>query len=696
MISKLRKPILLLFFIISGSVVYSQNKVLVFASYEDTYYSEYIVMIRALEASGYQVDVRSSGADSVSIYMLPEGTDIAQTAGTLSGGSYTQFTNQFEDLFGKNWDSEDDPTPEYAIINGSILDVANMDDYAALVIIGGTGAIDYRVDGTYQSQGQGSRVVSSGVIQQTAEKLNELALQALMGGKPVMAQCHGASLPAFWRIPDTEGTGVEELGISLIKGGIATGFPEAETPTGLAELGVNHRENDRVTVTSPNSALGDNGSGDFKIATTRDWYPQTVAHAARTLINILESYPSSGDTQEEVKTLILHGGEVDINNCSASNRNNDVPCNYGLGENLPADFTDLEALLIENSDTDTYSITVDNLNIANGSAPQNENEWNDLFETYDALIWYKHWSTGVTEALQNAMVTFADNGGGVIALHHGLYNDNDGPRNKDILVEELFGVQSSQSGWSGNLTNYNMLSTGYGHFISTYGIEYNTSSETPSQWFGNQLTGFANASYSYYQSFLIFDEIYNNMSFEEEIVFGNGVNEITPLFSNDQDPGEQVHTNGFAKLFDGSEDGSIGRVVFFQAGERRENYSSSMPYGQLVRNAVVWSANKTAESNPVSIEEEITARPEEFRINSFYPNPFNPSGIIQFQLSQSGNVEISVYDILGRKVLDVFNGPMSSSIQSMAINGSKLTSGVYIVAVKQGNIRQAVKITLIK
>lgn len=696
MIPKLRKLILVTYIIGLGSLAYGQEKVLVFASCEDTYYSEYIVMIRALEVSGYQVDVVSSGSDSVSIYMLPSGTDIQETAGTLPGGSYSQFTSQFADLFGGSWDSEDDPTPEYATINGSILDVVNMDEYAALVVVGGTGALDYRVDGDYQSQGVDSREISTNIIQQSAEKLNILALEALSDGKPVLAQCHGASIPAFWRIPNTESDGVETLGISLIKGGIATGFPELETEPALTELGVTHRTNDRVTITTPNSAFDDNGNGDFKIITTRDWYPQSVAHAARTLINILESYPRAQDIGEEVKTLILHGGEVDVENCSASNRNNDVPCNYGVGDNLPADFTDLEMLLEADSDADNYTIIVENLDIINGSIPASESEWNNLFDMYDAVVWYKHWSTGVTENLQNALVTFADDGGGVVALHHGLYNDIDGPRNKDILVSELFEVQSSQSGWSGNLANYNILSTGYGHFISTYGIEYETSSETPSQWFGTPLRGFSNASYSYYQSFEIFDEIYNNMSFEPGADFGNGLNEITPLFSNNQNPGEQVHTNGFVKLFDGAEDGSVGRVVFFQAGERKENYNSEMPYGQLVRNAVVWSANQKAESNPVSNEETVLFSPDEFRIKSFYPNPFNPSGVVEFNLGSTGYVEILVYDILGRKVQDVFNGAMNSGHQSISIDGKDLSSGVYIVSIKQDNQRKTVKITLIK
>jgi hypothetical protein len=186
------------------------------------------------------------------------------------------------------------------------------------------------------------------------------------------------------------------------------------------------------------------------------------------------------------------------------------------------------------------------------------------------------------------------------------------------------------------------------------------------------------------------------MSFETGTIFGNGVNEITPLFSNDQEPSAQGHTNSFAKKYSSEDDGSVGRIVFFQAGERRENYLSTMPYGQLVRNAVIWSANKQADLEPVSIQDEVLETPEEFRINSFYPNPFNPSGVITFQLVNSGFVEISIFDSIGRKVKEVHKGNLKSGLQNILIDGSTLASGMYIVSVKQSNQRKAIKITLIK
>lgn len=569
------------------------NVILMFVSHLQTYYSEYIVMKKALEVSGYTVEVRSSANVPASLYMLPVQTTISATAATLPGGSHLQFTQQFLNLFGTSWDESLDSYPATIPVGGRIQDVADMGAYRALIVVGGLGALAYRVDGSYQTQG----AVSAADVEAAALKLNSLALNALSTGKPVMAQCHSASLPVFWRIPGTTGAGVETLGYSLLKGQPATGFPEPETLTTLQPFGVvyratNNNDGDRITIASPHESFNDNGHGDYKILTTRDWYPQTVAHAARTLLNILETYPTKQQATTARTVLILHGGTLNSSNCSSANRTNDIPCNYGNGAaDLPADYTDLQSLLAD-SPNDDYILTVTQSNISAAGFPASQQDILNYLDDYDVVIFYKHWSTGVTNAMLNAIVTYTDNGGGLLALHHGLYNDLDGAQNKDILVNQLFGAESAP--WTslddGTRLTYRFFSTNYGHFISTNCINLtpgNLSLPAPAPWAVTSLNAKANASFSYYQNFQLYDELYDNMVFKPGVVFGRGVNEITPLFSNDQNPSAQAHVAGFVKTF--NQTGSdVGRVAYLQPGERKENYAQSSIYGQVIRNAIVW------------------------------------------------------------------------------------------------------------
>ena len=569
-----------------GEEVELGNKnILMFVSHEDTYHSEYIVMRKALEAAGYTVDIRSSNAQPAEIY-----TQNSINGPNDQGAVYSDFQAQFEDAFGSTWQSDWNTVPDYIDVNGSIQNVENMMPYDALVVVGGTGAQAYRVDGSYASQGNGERLVSASEVEAAALKLNELAVEALMAGKPVMAQCHGASLAPYWRVPET--TGTDGLGTSILEGQYATGFPEDATGTALASLNVEYRGSnaDRVTVSSPHSSLGDGGAGSGKIITTRDWYSHTVAYAARTLLNVIETYPAAAELSNNISVLIIHGGAVNTSDCSVSNQTtNDVPCNYGTGsEFLPADYTDLVSLYQGNSANDTYNITVDDLDILGGGAlPYDGSSVTSIenyLSNYDVVVFYKHWASNITANLQNAIVNYADDGGGVLSIHHGLYNSG-----KSILVNDLFEAESSSSGWSANLTEYNLVMTNYGHFVSTYGVALANPVETPSNW-SSLPEGAANMSYSYYPNIEIEDEIYNNMTYTANASFGRGINEITPLFSDNVSSSQYHHASGYVKLFDGSMDGSVGKVAFFEPGERPENYEIDSPYGQILRNAVVWLA----------------------------------------------------------------------------------------------------------
>ncbi len=565
-----------------------QGNVLFFVAQADAYYSEFIVAKAALEAAGYMVDVRTATPNPAGMYMLPLGTDIAATANTLPGSSYAVFQQQFQSSFGATWNAALNATPATVPVNGPVQDVPDMKNYSALVIAGGTGINEYRIDGSYN--GHGTATASD--VQAAAEKLNALALNALANGKPVLAQCHGASLPVFWRIPGTVGTGAESLGFSLLKNNQAAGYPEPQTAAALAGLFVQFKPEDRVTVSSPHVSFNDDENGEYKIISSRDWYPQTVAHATRTLLNIIETYPVKNDATRSISVLVLHGGANNPGNCSFLNRSNDIPCNYGAGGNLPADYTHLQNLLLANSPKDEYNFTINQLNLT-GALPYNDNVQASILsylKSYDVVLFYKHWSTGVSSNLQNALVAYADQGGGVLALHHGLYNDIDGALNKNILASQLFGAESAMATWSANLTNYSLFSTNYGHFVSTFGLDLPAAQQAPGNWFSNQPLQPSNLSYSTYPNFPVYDEIYNNMSFVAGQTFGRGVNNINPLFSNDLTPAGQCHTSGFVKLFNSSGDHSVGRVCYMQVGERTESINISHRYGQVVRNAVAWAA----------------------------------------------------------------------------------------------------------
>lgn len=580
----------------------SPGKILLFVSYEDAYYSEYKVTLEALQAAGYQVEVASAASGAASAYSLSG--DIVQTANSLPGSSYAQFLQQFEAYFGRPWSAQWNATVAEIPITLRIQDVHDMSEYAALVSAGGSGVVAYRRDGTYAAQGVGARQISAGTVQSAAEKLNELALDALSRGKPILFQCHGASLAVFFRIPGTSGPGAEASGYSLLKGQRAAGYPAendgGETAADYAALDVTYRT-DRAVASSPHSSFVHNRRAQNKIITLRDWHPQSIAYAVRILLNVLQTYPAATQLESSRAVLALHGGELTFP-CDPSTRSNDVPCNHGgAPDDLPADITHLRSLLQSDSPLfrDDYEFEVTDVNLMPGHAPAPFNSSDasailSYLEQFSAIVFFKHWSTGVTTPLQQALIAYADRGGGVVAIHHGLYNEPEAGFSKDLMIAQLFQAESSNINFGLSLQGYNLHATNYGHFIATYGIEYSPpAASQPGVWgaWDSISAGAASGlSLNSYQNLSIADELYANIAFRPGVQFGRDLNQITPIFSNDAQAGAAAHVSGFVRRFDASGDGSVGRLAYLQPGERRINYAAGQPYAQVIRNAVAWAS----------------------------------------------------------------------------------------------------------
>lgn len=97
----------------------------------------------------------------------------------------------------------------------------------------------------------------------------------------------------------------------------------------------------------------------------------------------------------------------------------------------------------------------------------------------------------------------------------------------------------------------------------------------------------------------------------------------------------------------------------------------------------------------VNTEEEIDL-PTETRLRSAFPNPFNPQTLITFDLREAGFVNLELYDMLGRKVSQLQRGRLSAGTHQVAVDASKLSSGVYIAILRSGAVVSSLKLTLIK
>ncbi|MBE2216866.1 MAG: T9SS type A sorting domain-containing protein [Ignavibacteria bacterium] len=100
--------------------------------------------------------------------------------------------------------------------------------------------------------------------------------------------------------------------------------------------------------------------------------------------------------------------------------------------------------------------------------------------------------------------------------------------------------------------------------------------------------------------------------------------------------------------------------------------------------------------SPVAINDPSSLLPSEYRLSQNYPNPFNPTTSITFDMPASGNVELKIYDILGKEIAVLVNGEMNPGTHVVPFDASSLASGVYIYKLTSGSFSDSKKMVLIK
>lgn len=99
---------------------------------------------------------------------------------------------------------------------------------------------------------------------------------------------------------------------------------------------------------------------------------------------------------------------------------------------------------------------------------------------------------------------------------------------------------------------------------------------------------------------------------------------------------------------------------------------------------------------PSSVKDENTTNPIQFRLHQNYPNPFNSSTIISFELPKSTHVDLKIYDLLGRKIVELTNKSYPAGFHHLIWNANHLSSGTYICRLRSPEITGSIMINLTK
>ena len=88
--------------------------------------------------------------------------------------------------------------------------------------------------------------------------------------------------------------------------------------------------------------------------------------------------------------------------------------------------------------------------------------------------------------------------------------------------------------------------------------------------------------------------------------------------------------------------------------------------------------------------------PTEYSLLQNFPNPFNPTTKINYNIKKSGKVNLTVYDLLGRKVVVLVNKFQDAASYSVKFNSKNLSSGMYFYVLKTDEFTATRKMILLK
>jgi hypothetical protein len=134
----------------------------------------------------------------------------------------------------------------------------------------------------------------------------------------------------------------------------------------------------------------------------------------------------------------------------------------------------------------------------------------------------------------------------------------------------------------------------------------------------------------------------------------------------------------------------------YLARVRPKNVTSAGPWRSVEFKTVV---NGLATSNEGYGSGDATgedAIPTSYGLEQNYPNPFNPTTVIRYAMPQAGEVQLEVYDMMGRKVSTLVRGTKLAGYHEVVFNASHLGSGAYMYRLMAGDVVLARTLYLIK
>lgn len=122
-----------------------------------------------------------------------------------------------------------------------------------------------------------------------------------------------------------------------------------------------------------------------------------------------------------------------------------------------------------------------------------------------------------------------------------------------------------------------------------------------------------------------------------------------------------------------------------------------MNLGELgIQYNVMFRADVDSAFVVVSIDQDEASQPQSYALAQNFPNPFNPTTEIRYSVPSAGPVQLTVYDLAGQEVVRLINEQQAAGSYRVMVDGSAMSSGVYLYTLSAGDTRLTRKMILLK
>ena len=124
-------------------------------------------------------------------------------------------------------------------------------------------------------------------------------------------------------------------------------------------------------------------------------------------------------------------------------------------------------------------------------------------------------------------------------------------------------------------------------------------------------------------------------------------------------------------------------------------YSYLVNSNGTARPALWWLA-QYIQNNPLGVDETASGLPTQYKLEQNFPNPFNPTTNIRYNIIKASKVTLKIYDILGREVKTLVNTEQAAGQYTVKFDAQNLSSGVYFYRISAGDFNATKKLMFLK